>query len=61
MKINGIIVARAEMLESPADISGRRFWIYFDNLGDCYPLLETEISGMLMCVTRTSSLRVLSA
>ncbi len=51
--------ARTEMLESPADIGLRRYWIDFHSLGVCYPLLEAEIFGTVMCVT--ASLRMLSA
>ncbi len=42
------------MLKHPADVGWCFFWIYFHNLGDCYPLLEAEIFGMVMCVTASS-------
>ena len=47
------------MLERPADIGRRRFWIDFHNLGNCYPLLIVEFFGPVLCVT--GSLRMIAA
>jgi hypothetical protein len=47
------------MMQRPADIGRRRFWIDLHNLGYCYPLLVVEFFGLVVCVT--ASLRMLSA
>ncbi len=51
--------ARTEMMERPADIGRRRFWIDSHNLCDRYPLLVVEFFGLVVGVT--ASLRMLSA
>ena len=44
---------RTHMMQRPADIGRRRFWIDFHHLGDCYPLLVVEFFGLVVCVTQS--------